>query len=251
MLSTTEKQIRDILVMLGRTADLYVDLWPTDGSASFATTTARAITSAAETKTTKLLEFGKAMFGRLRPSVSLDEAGQPKVDFGIDGRSVSKSDLTEVLAAPQALAERSGKTVVVVFDEFQQIVDYEDDLAERHRDKRLLGKFVQRPNHQRSLAHPAFRIDKAASARSHRLRKIRQFGSPIAELAVPNNSAISEWIRQWILLAKLRNLRYALCVICAKMQARLGELEAGKRSFALETTLAGRSHRRRICQLTK
>jgi hypothetical protein len=110
---------------------VYVDLWPTDGSASFATTTARAITTAAETKTTKLLEFGKAMFGRLRPSVSLDDAGQPKVDFGIDGRSVSKTDLTEVLAAPQALAERSGKTVVVVFDEFQQIADYEDNLAER------------------------------------------------------------------------------------------------------------------------
>jgi len=110
---------------------VYVDLWPTDGSASFATTTARGITSAAETKTTKLLEFGKAMFGRLRPSVSLDDSGQPKVDFGVDGRSVSKTDLTEVLAAPQALAERSGKTVVVVFDEFQQIADYEDDLAER------------------------------------------------------------------------------------------------------------------------
>jgi hypothetical protein len=110
---------------------VYVDLWPTDGSASFATTTARAITSAAETRTTKLLEFGKAMFGRLRPSVSLDDAGQPKVDFGIDGRNVSKTDLTEVLAAPQALAERSEKTVVVVFDEFQQIADYEDDLTER------------------------------------------------------------------------------------------------------------------------
>lgn len=103
----------------------------TDGAASFATTTARTITSAAETKTTKLLEFGKATFGRLRPIVSLDDSGQPKVDFGVEGRSVSKTDLTEVLAAPQVLAERSGKTVVVVFDEFQQIADYDDDLAER------------------------------------------------------------------------------------------------------------------------
>ena len=110
---------------------VYIDLWPTDGSASFATTTAQAITTAAETKTTRLLEFGKAMFGRLRPSVSLDDSGQPKVDFGVEGRSVSKTDLTEVLAAPQALAKRSGKTVVLVFAEFQQIADYEDDLAER------------------------------------------------------------------------------------------------------------------------
>lgn len=35
------------------------------------------------------------------------------------------------LAAPQELASRKGKTVVVAFDEFQQIVDYDDDLTER------------------------------------------------------------------------------------------------------------------------
>ncbi len=110
---------------------VYVDLWPTDGSASFAATTARAMTTAAETNTTKLLELGKTLFGRLRPSVSLDDSGQPKVDFGIDGRTVSKTDLTEVLEAPAALAARNGKKVVMVFDEFQQIVEYENDLAER------------------------------------------------------------------------------------------------------------------------
>ncbi len=110
---------------------VYVDLWPTDGSASFATSTARAVTTAAETNTTKLLELGKALFGRLRPSVSLDDSGQPKVEFGIDGRTATKSDLTEVLAAPEALAARSGKKVVMVFDEFQQIAEYENDLAER------------------------------------------------------------------------------------------------------------------------
>ena len=110
---------------------VYVDLWPTDGSASFATATARAVTTAAETNTTKLLELGKALFSRLRPSVSLDNSGQPKVEFGVDGRTVSKTDLTEVLAAPQALAARSGKQVVMVFDEFQQICEYENDLVER------------------------------------------------------------------------------------------------------------------------
>lgn len=110
---------------------VYVDLWPTDGSASFATATARAVTMAAETNTTKILELGKALFGRLRPSVSLDDSGQPKVEFGIDGRTATKSDLTEVLAAPEALAVRSGKKVVMVFDEFQQIAEYDSDLPER------------------------------------------------------------------------------------------------------------------------
>lgn len=110
---------------------VYIDLWPTDGSASFATATARAVTMAAETNTTKILELGKALFGRLRPSVSLDDSGQPKVEFGMEGRSATKSDLTEVLAAPEALAVRSGKKVVMVFDEFQQIAEYDSDLPER------------------------------------------------------------------------------------------------------------------------
>ncbi len=110
---------------------VYVDLWPTDGSAAFSEATAKAISSAAESTSKRLLEIGKSLFGRLRPSVSLDDAGQPKIDFGIDGRAVSKTDLTEVLAAPQKLAETTGRTVVMVFDEFQQILDYEDDLTER------------------------------------------------------------------------------------------------------------------------
>ena len=110
---------------------VYVDLWPTDGTLAFATAIARATTAAAETKTTRLLELGKQLFGRLRPSVSLDETGQPTVEFGVEGRSASKSELSEVLAAPQILAEKTSKIVVMVFDEFQQITAYEDGLAER------------------------------------------------------------------------------------------------------------------------
>ena len=110
---------------------VYVDLWPTDGSAAFSEATAKAICSAAESTSKRLLEIGNLLFSRLRPSVSLDDTGRPKIDFGIDGRSVSKIDLVEILAAPQKLAERTGKTVVMVFDEFQQILGYEDELIER------------------------------------------------------------------------------------------------------------------------
>lgn len=110
---------------------VYIDLWPTDGSASFAMATARALTMAAETKTTRLLELAKILFSRMRPSVTIDDAGKPAIEFGLDGRTAEKTDLVEVLAAPQELASRTGKTVVVVFDEFQQIVDYDDDLTER------------------------------------------------------------------------------------------------------------------------
>ena len=110
---------------------VYVDLWPTDGSASFAAAMARAVSEAAETKTSKLLSFAKALFGQLRPTVSLDDDGNPSLGFGLDQRSLTKKELTEVLNAPQAVAAKLGRKVVVVFDEFQQIADYEDDLTER------------------------------------------------------------------------------------------------------------------------
>lgn len=110
---------------------VYVDLWPTDGTASFAVATAKAITTAAETKASRLLELGKSLFGRLRPAVTMDDEGKPAIEFGFDGRSASKADLVEILNGPQELAKRTKKQVVVVFDEFQQIAAYEDDLIER------------------------------------------------------------------------------------------------------------------------
>ncbi len=110
---------------------VYIDLWPTDGSASFAVATARALTLASATKVGRLLELAKMLFSRLRPSVSIDDTGQPTVEFGVETRTVEKPDLVEVLAAPQILAKQTKKTVVVVFDEFQQILQYDDDLTER------------------------------------------------------------------------------------------------------------------------
>jgi oligoribonuclease (3'-5' exoribonuclease) len=110
---------------------VYIDLWPTDGSASFIAATARALTLAAETKAGRLLDLAKSLFGRLRPSVTVDGTGQPTVEFGVDTTTASQPDLIQVLAAPQEIARRTKKKVVVVFDEFQQITHYDSDLTER------------------------------------------------------------------------------------------------------------------------
>ena len=110
---------------------VYIDLWPTDGSASFAAATASALVLASETKVGRLLDLAKHLFSRLRPSVTVTESGDPAIEFGLERRSASKLDLQEVLAAPQALAKKTGKSVVLVFDEFQQILQYDDDFVER------------------------------------------------------------------------------------------------------------------------
>ncbi|MEZ6128216.1 MAG: ATP-binding protein [Planctomycetaceae bacterium] len=110
---------------------VYIDLWPTDGSASFVIATARALAMASESRTGRLLDLAKTLFSRLRPSITVDDNGNPTVEFGLDKRVADKPDLVEVLAAPEELAKRTKKTVVVVFDEFQQILQYDGDLTER------------------------------------------------------------------------------------------------------------------------
>ncbi len=110
---------------------IYVDLWPTDSEASFATTTARAISMALASTPKQLLDAAKRMFNQLVPSVSLGDDGKPMVTFGTLTPRQSEIELEEVLGAPAAIAAQGRRKVVVVFDEIQRILEYESDLAER------------------------------------------------------------------------------------------------------------------------
>lgn len=109
----------------------YVDLWPTDGEDSFATATARTVSEAASTSVDRALDTAKTFFGRLAPSVTVDEQGKPQVTFGVSRTSEPDLDLEEVLAAPAKIAAQGRRKVVVVFDEFQQILEYGSDRVER------------------------------------------------------------------------------------------------------------------------
>ena len=109
----------------------YVDLWPTDGPASFTKAMAKATAEASSTTAEKLLENARTFFSNLRPSVSVDESGAPVLTFGADALSGTEPEIQEVLAAPAKAAELTGKRVAVVFDEFQQIATYETGRVER------------------------------------------------------------------------------------------------------------------------
>jgi len=109
----------------------YVDLWPTDGDASFAVAMARALTLALASTPQKLLEAARSFFSRFSPSISVDENGRPIVSFEISRRQPSPPDLDEVLSAPARIANARKKRVAVVLDEFQQILEYESDLVEK------------------------------------------------------------------------------------------------------------------------
>ena len=110
---------------------IYVDLWPTEGELSFTTATAKAIVEATATRVDQLLEVAKRFFSRLAPNVTLDDEGKPQINFGVRQAEDALPQLEEVLSVPAKLALQEKKRVVVVFDEFQQVLEYGGDLVER------------------------------------------------------------------------------------------------------------------------
>ena len=109
----------------------YVDLWPTEGELSFIATTAKALAESVSTTGDQLLRTAKQFFGRLAPVVTTDADGRPRITFGIHTMSRPEPELEEVLAAPAKLAARAKRKVAVVFDEVQQILEYDSDIVER------------------------------------------------------------------------------------------------------------------------
>ncbi len=122
-----------------RYAAAYIDLWPTDGEGAFVTATASAIAESMSGTVSQILELATAFFSRLTPSVSVDADGKPRVTFGINMSLFPGPALEEVLAAPARIAARGKRKVVVVFDEFQQVLEYATDAVERR-----LRSIVQR-----------------------------------------------------------------------------------------------------------
>jgi uncharacterized protein len=112
-------------------AAAYVDLWPTDGEASFVAVTARAIAESMSSTAGQLLDIAKQLFARLAPSVTTDSEGKPRVTFGFSMSGQPGPEIEEVLAAPARIAERGKRKVVIVFDEVQQVLEYESDMVER------------------------------------------------------------------------------------------------------------------------
>jgi uncharacterized protein len=109
----------------------YVDLWPTNDESDFALRLAKAVGDAAATTSTKLIQLGKTFFSSFKPSVTVDHSGNPQLVFGVNKDALSAPALDDVLEALPKIASQSGKSLVVVLDEFQQIAEYKSDAVEK------------------------------------------------------------------------------------------------------------------------
>ena len=125
--------VRSVIAKLPHkdTVSAYVDLWPTDDEANFVTALAKAITSSMTTSVEKLLTTAKELFSSLVPTITLNDEGKPELSFGFSRNVKIDQAIEEVLETADRIANKEKKNVVVVFDEFQQILQYENDLVER------------------------------------------------------------------------------------------------------------------------
>lgn len=109
----------------------YVDLWPTDGTSSFVGALAKSLSEAGTTKAERAFDTAKSVFSNLKPSLTLDQAGNPSLQFGATSYTVPEPDLREAVQAAQDLAKKRKRKMVVVLDEFQRVAEYPDDVVER------------------------------------------------------------------------------------------------------------------------
>ena len=125
--------IKEIMAKLPKSKriSVYVDLYPTDGQLTFASTMAEAITRATSRSVEQFLEKASQFFKKFHPSVSFDSAGNPTFKLEPSSTELPEQDFEEILDVPAKLAANSGKEVLIVFDEFQQIAEYGNDYVER------------------------------------------------------------------------------------------------------------------------
>jgi hypothetical protein len=122
--------VQSILRDLPRShAVAYVDLWPTDGEATFVAALARGIARSMTSSGTRLLQLARELFASLSPSLTVDDSGQPTLTFGVERDRLTPA-LEEALAAPARIQGR-GRRAAVIFDEFQRVAEYDSDLVER------------------------------------------------------------------------------------------------------------------------
>jgi hypothetical protein len=154
---------------------VWCDCLPTVNETSLAKRLAEAVVRAS--RAGRLTEWAKEagkLFRRLRPSVTAGPGGEVSatVELGPPG-SRGSADLEDALEAVGALARGRGKPVAVVFDEFQQMAEWDPG----HRTEAVIRTVIQ---HQRGVAY-CF-----AGSQHHLLeRMFTDRARPLFKLAAP------------------------------------------------------------------
>lgn len=114
------------------TLSVYIDLYPAISKQKFLELYATAITRSLTGKVEAKLKSLKELFPRLIPKITIKgDTGTPEFEFDIDKTKRASLYLDDVLQAVKKNADKHRKNAVVVLDEIQEILQYEDDEIEK------------------------------------------------------------------------------------------------------------------------
>jgi len=126
--------IKQVLKQLDkkRTVSVYVDLYPAFSKQKFLEQYAVALSRALTGKIEARLKTLRELFPRLIPKIVIKgDPGAPEFEFDYDSSKRPSLYLGEMLQAVKKYADRHSRSAVVVFDEIQEIMQYEDDEVEK------------------------------------------------------------------------------------------------------------------------
>lgn len=111
---------------------VYMDLYKATSLQAFLENYTRSIATAVETKTDKILNFFKNTLPGLRPTISLQPDGSASVGIELVPKiSDVLNFLDQIYDLPQNLAKKKGRNFIIVFDEFQEILNLDGESMEK------------------------------------------------------------------------------------------------------------------------
>jgi len=120
------------VLKLKGTYTVYIDLYKATSLHKLLEIYVREITSAVETKFERMLDFFKKTLPGLRPKITVDPDGTTSIGIEYtDSKEDTFRFLDRIFDLPQKLAEEKKRNFVVVFDEFQEIREFNGEAIEK------------------------------------------------------------------------------------------------------------------------
>lgn len=111
---------------------VYIDLYKATSLHKLLEIYVREITSAVETKFERMLDFFKKTLPGLRPKVTVDPDGTTSIGIEYaDSYEDTVRSLDNIFDLPQQLAVEKKRNFVIVFDEFQEIREFNGEAIEK------------------------------------------------------------------------------------------------------------------------
>ncbi len=113
-------------------ASIYLDFYQIYSKERFINLYSRAIANETSSKLEKIIDFFKRNVKNVIPKIGIDESGKPilELEYSSQKRNISLL-LEDVYNLPQKLAVEKKRKVVVVFDEFQEIMNLNGEQFEK------------------------------------------------------------------------------------------------------------------------